>query len=374
MRSRTWFAPTVVLLVSLAGCSSGRPQEKMGSDDSHPRSVPFDRVPAADLDLPLRGAAVVRDADRWQTLWQRFGTLAWTDSGRVQHAAPAVDFDRWMLVAVAAGQGSGCSSAAFLVRSVEVRSDSILVHVGRDPSEPLGELVLTCMAIAHPVDVVRIPRSAKPVSIRALSLEFGEARWWAEPDAARIGEQREEERGTFWPAWVRDPRTPPAVVQAIARHLTRDDWLLAGLLIERPDVLRDPHTLAALAALEDDAGRDAARILFDRHGLRLARDRRTRAAVLRPLLAEFTRRDPPPVDIARALARHPAVLGDAELLRHLIREVYPLEEIRDGLCRAYLARYSAWEPIRNAEGRDTGQWGSGVACPRLPPPPQRSVQ
>jgi hypothetical protein len=374
MRSRMWFAPAVALLVSLAACSSGRPQEKMVSDESHPGSVPFDRVPAGDLDLPLRGAAVVRDAERWQTLWQRFGTLAWTDSGRVQHAAPAVDFDRWMLVVVTAGQGSGCSNAASLVRSVEVRSDSILVHVGRDPSGPLGEIELTCMMIVHPLDVVRIPRSAKPVAVRTAWLAFEEVPWWSEPDGARIGEAPEEEREIFWPAWVRDPRTPPAVVQAIARHLTSDDWILAGLLMERPDVLRDPHTLAALAALEDDAGRDARRILFDRHGLRLARDRRTPAAVLRPLLAEFARRDPPPVELSRALARHPGVLGDADLLRHLIREVYPHEEIRDELCRAYVARYPVWEPIRDVEGRDTGQWGSGVACPNLPPVPRRSVQ
>jgi hypothetical protein len=366
MRSRTWFARSVILLVSLAACSSGRSQERIGSDESPPGSLPLERVPAGDLDLPLRGAAVVRDAGRWLTLWHRFGTLAWTDSGRVQQTGPAVDFHRWMLAVVATGSESGCSNDASLVRSVEERPDSILVHVSREPPDGSGFMEFTCLMIVYPLDVVRIPRSRKPVGFRGgPGWELDEPRWWAEPDPARIGAEPDHEREIFWPAWVRDPRTPPAVVREIARRVTSEDWMLVGLLLERPEVLRDPNTLAALAALERDAGRDARRILFDRHGLRLARDRRTPAAILRPLLQEFTHRDPPPVDVSRALARHPAVLGDAELLRHLIQEVHPLAEIRDELCRAYLARYPAWEPILDVEGRDTGQWGSRVACPGL---------
>lgn len=195
------------------------------------------------------------------------------------------------------------------------------------------------------------------------------SRWWKQPRISQLDGASDSERG-FWGPWVRDPRTPTEVVAAIARLITRSDWALARELLDRPDVHGDPQTVAVLAALPGDAGRGARRFLFDRYGFALAQDPSTTAAVFRPLLEEFTHRDPPPEELARALVRHPSIHGNQELLRHLLHEAQRIYDVRKEGCRVYLERFPAWVAMLDTQGRPTGSWYSRVSyCPNLPPHP-----
>lgn len=328
----------------------------------------FEPVESAHLSPPFAGAAVVRDSARWVTLWQRFGRPD-ANGAVAPSMIPTIDFLTEMVVVVSPGPRSGCSNRVSIIREVIQTVDSVVVGVGRRPSDD-GGLQITCMMVVYPVEIARLPRTSRPVVFRGPQDWIAPAEWWNEPTPEELDRMPEQKRRTFWQALARDPATPSTTIAHIAGRLTNQDWGLSQRLLSRPEVRESPAILTDLALLERDAGQEAQRFLFDRFGLELAESDSTPLSSLRALLNELTRRrDSPPFGISRALLRHPRILEDRDLLIQLARDIRPFPELRAEACREILTRYSVWEPTLDRSGRPTGGWGSRVPCPNLPPPP-----
>ena len=334
----------------LAGCESG------------PRPGTLRRVPTGPLWIPLPGVAVIRDSAQWDLLWRRFAELHMGDSGWVApYRLPAVDFRREMLVAVAFGGGSGCSNEERYIQRIRERADSIVVEIGSEDDEPRE----TCEMFIQPVDVVRLPRSAKPVAFhsRWATPAPPPARWWDRPSRAELDRMDRDTRAAFLAALVRDPRSTLDDLRQIAERVP--DYVTASILVQHPLVRNDPVALLTLMRAGDDA---AGQLLFERYAHDLARDPETPPDVLRFLIErldhEMTANHPA---LARLLLLHPTVRNDRELLRTLARHAQPYPAVFDQACELYLSRWSPWERARDLQGNPTDYWYSRLVCPDLPP-------
>lgn len=133
------------------------------------------------------------------------------------------------------------------------------------PAESLG-FPTTCTMLVNPIDVVRLPRNAKPVAFLAHPRQpFQPARWLAPPNLAWLDRASEDERLFFLRAWARDPRTPPGVAVVMTYLPAEQIWKVAGDLLQRSDVRRDPRPVTALALLPSGHGTAARALLFDQH-------------------------------------------------------------------------------------------------------------
>lgn len=308
------------------------------------QTIPLRRVPTHQLLIPLPGVAVIRDSATWKRLWLRYEERAYSDSGVVHAAVPAIDFRTEMLVAVSLGRSSGCSNSAHYIGQVVERPDSIVVVVG---SAGGGDPQLTCAMIIEPVDVVRLRRSAKPVAFH--SYEPGiptpsAATWWSQPSPAELDRMDEVERAVLTAALARDPATPMPTLEAIARHLKVGDGETARDLLRRPDVLASTELLIALARWDRYGGSDAEDVLVVRHGLALAGDPATPGDVLR-MLIEHLRGPwtPHHQEVARLLVQNPTIRGNEELLRQFIFLTQNRRDLSGEACKAYAARWLSKE-------------------------------
>ncbi len=94
---------------------------------------------------------VIRDSTLWHAIWRHIT--------QTQESAPAVDFQRDMvIVAALGGQRSGC--CGIRVDSVVVGSVEVTAYVR---SGRAGEGCIVTMGFTDPVDVVRVPRAGHPV-------------------------------------------------------------------------------------------------------------------------------------------------------------------------------------------------------------------
>src|SRR5690348_1439643 len=78
--------------------------------------------------MSLPGVAVIRDAEHWKTLWQRFEQFRWREDGAiVRTVPPPIDFHRYMLVAVGLDGMSGCSNQFWWIWHIRTMPDSVIV-------------------------------------------------------------------------------------------------------------------------------------------------------------------------------------------------------------------------------------------------------
>lgn len=326
----------------------------------------LDRVPTQALMGQPPGVAVIRDSVSWQTLWTRYSGVAYVDTSRVEFTAPHVDFRRHMLVAVALGSFSDCSNSAKYVRRVEYSQDSIIVVVGPAYDERVR---LTCMMIVNPVDVVRLPRSRKPVTFRPLDPHMGlpqRAQWWSHPSAAQLREMSNAEIAALASPLVRDPTTSIASLEILARRRA-----LSGEVLRRADVRANRPLVTLLAQQSTVVGRGAAgQLLFERFGHALARNHSTPADQLSILMEQLPsdRWTAAQAEIGKLLWRHPVVRTDRKLLADYIGRSQKQGQLHEDACDLYMRQWSPWTRIRNTYGEETTSWSS-ILCPRVPPPP-----
>jgi hypothetical protein len=315
------------------------------------------------LEISMPGAAVVRDSAAWATLWHRFGRTSFVGP-KTLFPLPRVDFSRYMLVIVAGGPGSGCGNWTQYVQRILVRRDAVLVDLR---AEPTLEPVITCMMWVNHIDVVRIPRTSKPVVfLTHRAGRFPPARWWDPPDLASLARAKEDERGFFLQAWARDPLTPPGIAVSIARM--PPSWIsgIAEDLLKRPEVRADPLAVASLAVLGGDEGADARRLLLDRHATALLRDPRTQRSAFGALITELAERAAKPEATALALARHPRIQGDRELFLRLIRATRGLDGVRAYACGVYVRKYPSRRRWSDTAKRGPDRWSHVIGCENLP--------
>src|SRR5690242_6103980 len=135
------------------------------------------RVPVQPIMMSLPGVAVIRDAEHWKTLWQRFEQFRWrVDGAIVRTVPPPIVFHLYMLVAVGLDGMSGCSNQFWWIWHIRTMPDSVIVELGIS-----DEPYLTCAMIIEPLDVVRIPRTTKPIFFRSIPPRLvvpDTAPWW----------------------------------------------------------------------------------------------------------------------------------------------------------------------------------------------------
>lgn len=321
---------------------------------------------ASRLEISMRGTAVVRDSAAWTTLWHRFGPDDFSDTDAARHPPPRVDFNRYMVVIVAGGPGSGCGNGARYVERVVQRRDTLLVDM-RGRAGGAAGFYATCLELVNKIDVVRVPRGSKTVVFLGHPRWLPPpARWLDPPDLARLDRASVKERAFFLRAWARDPRTPSNVAVAMARLPAHNISAVADELLKRSDVRADPLALASLAAFRGSPGTDARRLLFDRHAATLLRNRRAPAATLGALIDELGVREPKPEAVASALARHPGVQRDRQLLLRLIRATGTLDNVREYACGIYVRRFPSWPRMSDRWKRGPDRWSHVAGCERLP--------
>jgi hypothetical protein len=332
-------------------------------------SIELVRVTTEPIMMPLPGVAVIRDSAAWATLWHRFErhTTRGDDGSLVRTPAPPVDFRRDMLVAVALGGLSGCSNAAQWIRRISAFADSLVVLVG--PQAPGNEI--TCAMFIQPIDVVRIPRSRKPIVFRSLDRELvlpGAAHWWDRPTYAEVQRMVPWERAVFTMALARDPMTPWPEVAHIARAEGASSWSLSRVLFERREVRADAEAVTALANGPDWPGQEASKYLMREFGPRLAGNDSTPVASLRVLIEQLAR-DSTHYETARLLLQNTAVRRYQFLLRLFIRHSYYYPELLEEACRTYVSQWPVWQPMHDTRGNRASGWSSTVPCRHLMPPP-----
>lgn len=316
------------------------------------------RIPAPSLEIPLPGRAVIRDSARWATLWHRFAEDGWPPRG-MERALSAVDFREHMLIAVSMGSTSGCSNTARYVQAMQRRPDSLVVELGPERGGPR----ITCMMLIHPVDVVRIPRTDRRIVYRRHREDVpvpGAADWWSTPTMDELERMEERRREIFLTALARDPATSDRLLVAIARHGTwyqETGWGLAQLLLGKEVVRADAEAVFTLARARG-VSKEARRLLLERHGAALARDRGTPKAVLAILIDElkFDYAEP---DVVHQLVEHPSVQEDRELLRALIHDGRQYREAVREACDVFLTRWpKGMVVLRDTAGRPL-EYGPG---------------
>jgi hypothetical protein len=340
------------------------------AERANSQAARLNRVPTHELRIRTPGVAVIRDSVTWALLWRRYEQLAWVDTGIVHATVPVVDFREHMLVAVALGSTSGCGNVAHYVRRIVERSDSVVVVFG--PAHEGEEL--TCMMLIDPVDVVRLPRSSKPVAFRP---DRGElrvpppARWWLQPQPAELDRMPVRERVELMLALARDPATPLETLEAIARRLARADSHVGADLLRRADARSNAALVTGLFRLGSDVGRQAGEVLFAQHGTALAGDPGTSADILALLVGKLggqwtLQRQ----QVAELLLRNATVRANRELLGDYIYWVQPHPTLSREACRVYLAQWSRWERVLTEDGRPTDQMQTSLACPEPPRSPR----
>lgn len=321
------------------------------------------RVPVQPLMVSLPGVAVIRDARHWKTLWQRFEQFRWREDGSiVRTIPPLIDFRRYMLVAVGFDGTSGCSNQFWWIWHIRTMPDSVVVELGIS-----DEPSLTCAMIIEPLDVVRIPRTNKPILFRSISPELvvpDTAPWWNPPNWAAWDALDPHLRGAFLAAWARDPTTRQEDLVGIARR-GGSDWTIARVLLDRPEVRESPAALACLVHAPSDDGRRARRLLVVRYGVRLGRDTASSPELLRILIDELGE-DTSFSAAARTLVANMTVRDDRQLLREVIIRTDKYPEVFQEACRLYVTRWPAWKTVRDVNGHLTTYWDGDTPCP--PPP------
>ncbi len=96
------------------------------------------------------GTLVLRTQKEWQEFWAPFVVN--------EEDIPYLDFESSVAAAIFWGAGfSGCQSRVEAVDRVELRSDSLIVHIGELPS--LGP----CKALVTPIQIIRINHPDNPI-------------------------------------------------------------------------------------------------------------------------------------------------------------------------------------------------------------------
>ena len=103
------------------------------------------------------GQFVVRDADGWAAVWQRIHGRS-----RPIPPAPAIDFDREMVVVVALGRQQSGGYTIRVERAYLEGSTTVIIVREESP----GEGCIVTDAITSPVDIATLPLSPEPVEFR----------------------------------------------------------------------------------------------------------------------------------------------------------------------------------------------------------------
>jgi hypothetical protein len=152
-------------------------------------SVPLRRVPTYELEVPHPGITVIRDSAHWRELWRRYGRhsgKSLVNSYSVNgpdslFAGPRVNFSENALIAIGAGEASGCGNRADFIRRLDRIDDTLVATV--DIPAALS-MTGPCDGGIAPVDVVLIPAGLRDIAVwdaAGKTLAPLDTAWWHRP-------------------------------------------------------------------------------------------------------------------------------------------------------------------------------------------------
>ena len=263
--------------------------------------VPFTRLDASTLRIPLLGFARVTNEAQWRTLWERYDV---GDSTRRRRPVPTVDFSRDELLVVAA-YGTKCARDN-LVNRLFNRRDTI--HVVAAWPMTRGA---PCPASPGTADALRIRRTRlpiRPVYNAMYATVLSENPWSEHRTISDLDKILDRENHAGWLEML--VREDSSVVNLRRLVLMVRGYDEANYLFSSRRVRGDARALAALigrAGVSINGGLDT---LALRHGMTLARDAETPRATL-DLLLQWVREHHEPHPIAAAILANPSVGDDA---------------------------------------------------------------
>jgi hypothetical protein len=248
-------------------------------------------------------------------------------------------------------------------------------EVQLDPADHMDEVV--CPVLIYPLDVIALPRSAKPTRFsRASGADTSvalppKADWWiplsvsAALDTGRTEREQLQHRLSF-SVLPRDATRSAEDYQRLAQaaYVTRDE-VTQRKLLHNPGANRNKVVMGWITAYGHYEVIAADRLrFFLRYGRELASDPRTSRPWLEMLMqmvysADTARVHTPPYhEVALDLSRNAAVMGDSLMARWLTFATYQDAEANAAACRAFLSRYSRrWAIARDSTGAATAYTG-----------------
>ena len=121
------------------------------------------RLDAPGVEKPER--LVLRSADEWRAFWDRVTGEVGPLAGRL-----TVDFESHMVIASAAGAHELAGGATYVMDVIELDAE-LVVSIEETPARCPG----AARATLHPLAVIRVERSAKPVRFQVETLPCPEA-------------------------------------------------------------------------------------------------------------------------------------------------------------------------------------------------------
>ncbi len=263
--------------------------------------VPFDRLDATTLRIPLLGFARITNAKQWRTLWERYDV---GDSTTKRRPVPKVDFSHSELLVVAAYDAKCARNN--LVKRLFNRRDTINVSFSssmpRDPPCPIGP---------GSADVLVIDRTALPVRavFNATYATLVRGNPWFE--VRTIADLDTIADWANHAGWMEILERADSSIENLRRLAPKArGYYEANYLFSSSRVRGDARTLAALiGAAGSSINRAALDTLALRHGTTLARDPETPRPTL-DLLLRWERDHRAPHEIAAAMLDNPSVRAD----------------------------------------------------------------
>lgn len=226
--------------------------------------VPVRRISSYELEVPHPGIAVIRDSAHWRELWRRYGVRtgkAWMGAYSIggRDSLPSrstINFNEHALIAVGAGESSGCGNRADFIRRLDRVHDTIVVSI-----DIPGALSMTglCDGGIAPVDVVLISAAIGYISVWDASGRVFlplDTTWWQRPHS--FADVKAAPDGWFGEYRVRLAEDSTATMKDLRQlAMTLDTVLSEGVawtLLRNPRVRADSSTLQIIANLQGKPG------------------------------------------------------------------------------------------------------------------------
>jgi len=266
--------------------------------------IPFTRLDATTLRVPLLGFARITRLSQWRALWERYDV---GDSAQRRRPVPVVDFSRNELLVVAA-YGTKCTRDN-LVNRVFNRRDTI--HVVASWPMSRGAPCSTGPGTADAIVISRTRLPIRPVFNATYATVLAGNPWSEHRTLADLDTIRDYASHAGWlEILVREDSSLENLRRTIPKVKGSDE---AAYLLSSARVRANAQALSELVAARENsifgfsAGLDT---LVRRHGMTLARDSQTPRATL-DLLLKWVREHREPHAIAAAIFDNPSVVEDA---------------------------------------------------------------
>ena len=141
------------VLFLLAGCASKKNLKPVSE---------VSPVQCSGLYYPEAGGMVFRDAESWETFWNRYCMVITGEGEKLP--PPDVDFSTHMLIGVFSGEKPTGGYGISIQRVLESTKTLVVEYVEKSPAPD----AIVTLALTYPCHIISVPRSEKSVEFKAV--------------------------------------------------------------------------------------------------------------------------------------------------------------------------------------------------------------